>query len=58
MDKIIIKYFVGFMYDIDRIDTMNVMITVVNMISLVTKHKVHRKWKCIKLQKCTLRVKC
>lgn len=43
MDKIIIKYFVGFMYDINRIDTMNVMITVVNMISLVTKRKVHRK---------------
>ena len=33
MDKIIIKYFVGF------------------MISLVTKHKVHRKWKMYKIAK-------
>lgn len=43
MVKIIIKYFVGFMYNIDRIDTMNIMITVVNVISLVTKRKVHMK---------------
>lgn len=43
MVKILNNYFVGFMYNINKIDTMNVMITVVNVISLVTKRKVHRK---------------
>ena len=43
MVKILNNYFVGFMYNINKIDTMNAIITIVNMISLVTKHKVHRK---------------
>lgn len=43
MVKILNNYFVGFMYNINKIDTMNDIITVVNMISLVTKYKVHRK---------------
>ena len=43
MVKILKNNIVGIMNKKNKIDTMNAIITVVNMISLVTKHKVHRK---------------
>ena len=43
MVKILNNYFVGFMYNINKIDTINAIITLVNLTSSVTYHKFHIK---------------